>query len=181
MLERKEFLKSSTCGGHERITRPTTALPSFEIADVGQREKRRRSLQPFAAGANGRSIAKQYPVGFKAGQIYKGRNKEVAFFTFTPLSLQKQKSKIAIVFSYQKNRFEIWLAGQNRQIQKKFWNLFKGSDWNKYHIPAKLTDGFSIVDHVLIANPNLNESERLKLHIESEAMNFINDMTDVFN
>jgi len=122
---------------------------------------------------------REYPIKYKAGQIYKG-NKEISFFTFTPTMLQRQKLKIAIVFNMQQNRFEIWLAGQNREIQKKYWSLFKSSNWNKYHIPDKMANGFSIVDHILVNNPNFKEPDKLTLKVESGVMKFISDIVDVF-
>ena len=85
---------------------------------------------------------------------------------------KKQKLKIAIVFNHQKIRFEIWLAGQNKQIQKKYWEIFKGSDWNKYHIPSTINDGFSIVDNILVENPNFDDLEILTEQIETKTMEF---------
>ena len=102
----------------------------------------------------------EYPINFKIGQVYKG-NKEISFFTFTPTVLQQEKLKIAIVFNFQKNRFEIWLAGQNRKVQKKYWSIFKDSDWNKYHIPENPKEGFSIIDHIIVENPDFQYSDEL--------------------
>lgn len=119
----------------------------------------------------------RFPTGFKAGQIYKGK-KEISFFTFTPLSLHQQKLKIAIVWNYQNDRFEIWLAGQNRQIQKQCWSFFKDSNWSKYPVPNNITAGFSIVDSILVANPNFNDADKLILQIEAKAMAFIQGIAD---
>ena len=120
----------------------------------------------------------KYPVDFKAGQIYRG-DKEVSFFTFTPLSLRKQKLKVVIVFNHQKDRFEVWLAGQNKDVQKKYWTLFKDSDWNKHNIPNDIKRGFSIVDSILVAKPSFKTLDKLKLQIESKAMTFVKDIEEV--
>lgn len=139
--------------------------------------KEHRTLVKFMTELN-TQLKNKYSPDFKIGQNYKG-DKEISFFTLTPTSLQKQKLKIAIVYNYQGNQFEIWLAGQNREIQKKYWSIFKDSYWDKYHIPENVNAGFSIVDHVLVAKPNFRDSEKLKFKIESEAMKFIDDILEV--
>ena len=122
---------------------------------------------------------KEYPIDYKVGSIYQG-NMDFSYFPFTPISLKSQKLKIVIIFNHVKMQFEICLAGQNRQIQKKYWTIFKDSDWNKYHIPSSL-EGFSIVDHILMENPNFNNFNTLSLHIETETMTFIKDIVDILD
>ncbi len=119
-----------------------------------------------------------YTVDYVIGSLYSG-DMSITYFPFTPKTLKEQKLKIAIVFNHQKVRFEIWLAGQNKQIQKKYWEIFKGSDWNKYHIPSTIDDGFSIVDNVLIENPNFDNLEILTEQIETRAMEFIKEIKKV--
>src|SRR5574344_2414084 len=118
---------------------------------------------------------KKYPVDYSIGSLYTGEM-TITYFPFTPKTLKEQKLKIAIVFNHQKIRFEIWLAGQNRQIQKKYWEIFKDSDWHKYHIPSSITDGFSIVDNILVENPDFDNLEILTEQIESGALEFIKEM-----
>ncbi len=124
-------------------------------------------------------LKKTYPIDYKTGSIYQG-NINFSYFPFTPISLKNQKLKIVIVFSYNKMQFGICLAGQNRQIQKKYWDIFRNSDWNKYHIPNNL-EGFSIVEHLLTEHPNLNNFNTLYQHLETEAMKFIRDIIEVLD
>jgi hypothetical protein len=122
---------------------------------------------------------KTYPLDYVTGSLYSAEN-SITYFSFTPKSLKEQKLKIAIVFNHQNLRFEVWLTGQNKQIQKKYWEEFKNSDWNKYHIPTDIDKGFSIVDNVLIETPDFKERKRLTEQIESKTMEFINEMIEVF-
>ncbi len=124
-------------------------------------------------------LKKTYPIDYKTGSIYQG-NINFSYFPFTPISLKNQKLKIVIIFSYNKMQFGICLAGQNRQIQKKYWDIFRNSDWNKYHIPNNL-EGFSIVEHILMERPNLNNFNTLYQHLEAEAMKFIGDIVEVLD
>lgn len=122
-------------------------------------------------------FANEYPRDFTIGDVYPGYM-DITYFPFTPTSLKRHKLKIGIVLHHEYMRFEIWLAGQNRQIQKKYRELFNGSDLNKYRIPPTLLEGFSIVDHVLVENPNFDDLDSLTKQIEAGSMAFIKDMVD---
>ncbi|MDO5971825.1 AraC family transcriptional regulator [Flavivirga aquimarina] len=122
---------------------------------------------------------KTYPIDYKIGSVYQG-NMDFSFFPFTPIALKNQKLKIVIIFNHAKMQFEICLAGRNRQIQKKYWDIFRDSDWNKYHIPDTM-EGFSIVDHIIMKNPDFNNFDALSQHIETETMKFIRDIVDVLD
>ena len=100
----------------------------------------------------------------------------MSYFSFFPKSLQRRKLKTAIVFLHEASRFEVWLAGNNRTVQTKYWKLFKGSNWKKYHIatPAKGVD--AIIDHVLIDNPDFRDLDALTKQIERGTLRFIKDV-----
>lgn len=122
-------------------------------------------------------LVKHFSEDYVIGSIYSD-DKNITYFPFTPKELKTQKLKIAIVFNHPQNRFEVWLAGQNRQIQKQYWEMFKGSDWNKYHIPENISEGFSIVDHILVEDPDLNDMVTLTEKLEEGIFRFIKDMID---
>lgn len=121
---------------------------------------------------------KNYPVDYVVGGIYYG-DMTITYFPFTPKALKEQKLKIAVVFNHRDMRFEVWLAGQNKQIQRKYWEFLKGSDLNKYHIPSSVENGFSIVDSILVENPDFDNPEILQDHIETRTMEFIKDILKV--
>ena len=122
---------------------------------------------------------KYYFEDYYTGSIYNDEN-TITYFPFTPKELKEQKLKIAIVYNYQKLRFEIWLAGQNKQIQKKYWEIFKDSNWDKYHVPQTISDGFSIVDDILIEKPNFDNFDNLLDQLESKSLRFIKGILEVF-
>jgi len=72
----------------------------------------------------------KYTDYFVSGSIYQGYM-DMTYFAFIPESLKSKKLRIGIVFCHDKMRFEVWLAGFNKQIQTKYWKLFKESNWNK--------------------------------------------------
>ncbi|MDY6866267.1 MAG: hypothetical protein SVY15_09915, partial [Halobacteriota archaeon] len=99
-------------------------------------------------------------------------------FSIVPKSIKDLKLKIAIVFLHEAFRFEVWLSGVNRQVQTKYWELIKESNWNKYKIvpPAKGVD--SILEHILVDNPDFSDLEVLTQQIEKNALNFIHDVEE---
>ena len=68
-------------------------------------------------------FSKRYP-NFTPGNIYHGYM-DMTYFPISPESLKSRKLKIAVVFNYDQFRFEVWLAGYNKQIQQKYWILFQ--------------------------------------------------------
>lgn len=123
-------------------------------------------------------LIRNYPVGYSIGSLY-SNDSTITYFPFTPTALKEQQLKIAIVYNHTDNRFEVWLAGQNKIIQKKYWTLFKESDWNTYHIPASVEKGFSIVETVLVEHPDFNDATALIEQIELGVMAFIREVNKV--
>ena len=117
----------------------------------------------------------KYPDYFVSGSIYYGYM-DVTFFCFSPQLLRDEKLKVAIVFIHDKIRFEVWLAGNNKQIQKKYRKLFKEKDWGKYRIPSTTKDVDSIIEHILVKNPDFNDLNALTEQIENSVLMFIKDI-----
>ncbi len=116
-----------------------------------------------------------YPDFSVAGNIYQGQM-DISFFSCSPPSFKKEKLKIVILFIHETFHFEIWLCGANKNIQKKYWEMFKASDWDKYRIPTNTKNVFSIVEHTLVEQPDFDDLGKLTAQIESEAMKFIADL-----
>ncbi|MFC2045305.1 DUF7000 family protein, partial [Chloroflexota bacterium] len=93
-----------------------------------------------------------------------------------PESLKSRKLKIAIVFIHETIRFEVWLAGYNKNVQTKYWELFKESDWNKYRIPSTTKGVDSISEYVLVDTPDFNNLDTLTRQIETGTLDFIRDI-----
>jgi len=117
----------------------------------------------------------KYPDYFVSGSIYYGYM-DMTYFSFFPESLKRKKLKIAIVFIHETFRFEVWLAGYNKQIQTKYWKLLKESDWNKYHIPSTTKGVDSIIEFILVDNPDFSDLDTLTKQIEKGTLKFIKDV-----
>ena len=120
-------------------------------------------------------LKNKYPDYYVSGSIYYGYM-DMTYFSFIPESLKRRKLKIAIVFNYDAFRFEVWLGGYNKQIQNEYWNLFKDSDWNKYHIVSTIKGVDSIIEYVLVENPEFSDLDLLTKQIEKSSLEFINNI-----
>lgn len=117
----------------------------------------------------------KYPDYFVSGSIYQGYM-DMTYFSFIPESLKSRKLRIGIVFIHDKVRFEVWLAGFNKQIQTKYWKLLKESGWDKYHLVPSTKGRDSIVEYSLVDNPDFSDPGALTRQIEQETLEFIKDI-----
>jgi hypothetical protein len=117
----------------------------------------------------------KYPDYFVSGSIYYGYM-DMTYFSFFPESLKQRKLKIAIVFMHEACRFEVWLSGYNKQVQTKYWELFKESNWNKYHLVPSTKGVNSILESVLVDDPDFSDLDTLTKQIEKASLKFIKDI-----
>ena len=117
----------------------------------------------------------KYPDYSVSGSIYYGYM-DMTYFSFFPESFKQRGLKVAIVFIHETCRFEIWLAGYNKQVQAKYWMLFKESGWNNYQIVSTIEGADSIIEYRLTGNPDFNELDALTKQIEDAALRFIKDI-----
>ncbi|MDD5703243.1 MAG: hypothetical protein PHU23_14495 [Dehalococcoidales bacterium] len=119
----------------------------------------------------------KYPNYFISGSLYYGYM-DMTYFSFIPESFKQRNLKVAIVFNYDKFRFEVWLAGYNKQVQQKYWKLFKESNWSKYRIPSAIKGVDSIVEATLVDNPDFSDLDALTSRIEKGTLVFISNIED---
>jgi hypothetical protein len=113
----------------------------------------------------------RYP-SYSISGLYQGYM-DMTYFAIVPPSLKHRDLKIAIVFNYEAFRFEAWLSGTNRQVQRKYWELFKDSRWTEYRVvaPAKGVD--SIIECNLAENFDFGDLDSLTASIEKNIVEFI--------
>ncbi len=141
--------------------------------EKGSIQKAYRALLSYMMGL--RTHFKNSYRDFEVSGLYQGYM-DMTYFALVPPSLKHRNLKIAIVFNYGAFRFEAWLAGSNRKVQRQYWELFKGSQWPEYRIvtPARGID--SIVECDLAKDFDLSFPEVLTSSIEKSTATFIDDM-----
>jgi hypothetical protein len=118
---------------------------------------------------------KKYPDYFVSGSVYFGYM-DMTYFSFFPESLKLLKLKVAIVFVHDTFRFEVWLAGYNKQVQTKFWKLFRESGWKQYSIPSTTKGVDSIIESILVDKSDFSDLDTLTKQIETGTLKFIEDI-----
>lgn len=67
--------------------------------------------------------------------------------------LKQHKLKLAIVLNHQKAHFELWLLGQTKNVQIRYWQKLKDTKWvNEEAMPE-----YSIFETTLLANPDFDD------------------------
>jgi len=120
---------------------------------------------------------KMYPTDSVSNTVYYGYM-DMTYFAFFPRFLKTRKLKIAIVFLHEQFRFEVWLCGSNKNVQTKYWNLFKDKNWKKYDLPSNPKTSDSIMEHILVETPDFSDLDELTTQIEHETLMFVNDVKD---
>jgi hypothetical protein len=112
-----------------------------------------------------------------SGSVYYGFM-DMTYFALFPAALKHRKLKVAIVFLHKQFRFEVWLSGVNKVVQNKYWHIFRGSSWKKYKLPPTTKGTDSILEHILVDNPNFDDLNALTRQIERGTLEFIKDVTN---
>ncbi|MHA2242801.1 MAG: DUF7000 family protein [Candidatus Thorarchaeota archaeon] len=118
---------------------------------------------------------KKYPNYSVSGSVYYGFM-DMTYFAIFPKSLKRRKLKIAIVFLHEAFQFEVWLSGNNRKVQSEYCKLIGESDWKKYNLSSTAKGVDSILDHILVENPDFSDLDALTNQIEKGTLIFTADV-----
>jgi hypothetical protein len=142
--------------------------------EKGAIKKAYRGLMEYIMGLRNH-LMKAYPDYAVPGSIYYGYM-DMTYFSIIPKVLKDRKLKIAIVFLHEEFRFEAWLSGVNRKVQAQYWEIIKGSEWDKYPIVPQGKGVDSIIESILVSNPDFSDSDALTKQIEKATLEFIKDI-----
>ena len=98
---------------------------------------------------------------------------DYTYIYFFPKSFQRQKLKVIILFSHDTFKFEILLAGYNREAQAKYWKLFRKKGFNKYNLSKDSTEADRFLSEVLVTQPDFSNLDTLTSEIEKKTLLFI--------
>ena len=112
---------------------------------------------------------------YAASALYQGYM-DMTYFALTPPALKGKKLKIAVVYLHMENRFECWLAGANRKVQADYIGLLRGKYIGGYALSEPAPGVDSIIEAILLQQPNFDEPESLKILLELKVVEFKNIM-----
>lgn len=121
-------------------------------------------------------FTKRYDTGFAFGNVYQG-HQDYSYLSLTPVALKKEKLKFVILLDHYTKRFRICLSGQNKAVRKKYWKLFRDSDWDQYPLVTDIDNSLFIMDHVLVEAADFSDADALNLELEQKSMAFIQELS----
>ena len=100
---------------------------------------------------------------------------DYTYFYYSNDFLKTKMLKLGLVLNHLEMRFEVWLLGNTKPIQKKYWELSKNTKWNngKDEMPA-----YSILEAVLVENPDFNNLDKLTEQIEVKMIKASEEILD---
>ncbi len=119
-------------------------------------------------------LSKNLSHGFSFGNIFQGYM-DYTYFYFSNRYLKDKKLRFGVVLNHPQMRFELWLLGQNLEIQESCWNLLKTSKWNNSRTTKPQ---YSVLETVIIENPDFNDLEALTQQIEIKISQVSNEIID---
>ncbi|MFZ6052055.1 DUF7000 family protein [Halocola ammonii] len=142
--------------------------------ELGHVPKAYRGLMEFMMSlrTHFKSVVENYTVG----SFYQGYM-DMTYFPVSTNSLIQKKLKLAIVFDHSKTQFEIWLSGQNRQVQHEYLNIIEQSELKKGFLLTKNPD--SIIESIITGDPDFSDLDKLTTEIENAVEQFIKDVTEL--
>jgi len=104
---------------------------------------------------------------------------DMTYFACTPPELRDQKLKIALVYLHEENRFEVWLAAANRQIQAQVVRQLSGRDLGRHTLVPIKPGEDAIISSVIVTQPDFDHPEVLVHLLEIEISRFSQEMIDI--
>lgn len=144
----------------------------------GQIQKAYKGIMTFMAELRA-YLESGYP-DHTAGSLYVGYM-DMTYFAFTPTDLKNKKLKIAVVYLHEKNVFEVWLAGNNRNIQAEYIALMGSKNIGTYKLSQAIPGVDSIMESTLVEEPDFDHPEELMKKIEKKTMAFVKDIISILD
>ncbi len=120
------------------------------------------------------ALSKNLSGCYSFGSLFQGYM-DYTYFYYSNDFLKKRKLKFGLVLNHPKMQFEVWLLGQTRPIQEKYWQFFKATKWNN---DKTTKPKYSILEALLIENPDFNDLDSLSQQIESKLVSISSNIID---
>ena len=112
------------------------------------------------------SFEKNFSKEYSCGNVSRGYM-DYSYFPFFNDYLRDKKLRFGIVLNHSEMRFELWLMGQNKEIQNRYWDLLKTSTWNQ---DRTTKPQYAELEIVLIDNPDFENIDTLTIDIINRAV-----------
>jgi len=117
---------------------------------------------------------KAFPDGFSVGAVSPGYM-DFTYFPFSNDDLKRDLLRFGIVLNHREMQFELWLMGQNSDVQKRYWDVLKASVWNRGRSEMPR---YAVLETVLVAQPNFEDAGALCAEIAARAIGISAEIQD---
>ncbi len=101
---------------------------------------------------------------------------DMTYFALFSDDLKEHDLKLAVVFNYETFEFEVWLAARNRKTQRRYWEMFHNTGYNKHRLVEPAVGIDAIVMAVLAANYSMEGEDGLTTQIVEGVTAFERDI-----
>lgn len=119
-------------------------------------------------------LKSKFATQYKTGNISFGYL-DYTYFPFSNSYLKNQKLRFGVVLNHEKMRFELWLMGQNADVQKKYWEILKHSVWNgnREEMPK-----YSILEVVLENQIDFSDKDHMTQNIFGRSVSLSSEIQE---
>ena len=111
-------------------------------------------------------LKSNFPKEYRTGNISFGYL-DYTYFSFFNTFLRDQKLRFGVVLNHRKIQIELWLMGQNANVQKKYWEILKKSKWNS---DRNKMPRYSVLEVVLENQIDFNNKKRMTENIITQPL-----------
>ena len=112
------------------------------------------------------SFEKSFSQVYSCGYVSPGYM-DYSYFSFFNDYLRDKKLRFGIVLNHSEMRFELWLMGQNKEIQNRYWDMLEASTWNQGRTAKPQ---YAELEIVLVNNPDFESIDELTVDIIDRAV-----------
>lgn len=98
----------------------------------------------------------------------------VKYFYISNDYLKCKKLKLGLVLNHAEVNFEIWLLGQTKDVQEKYWNLLKNTKW----VQGDKIPQYSVFEASLVKDPNFDDLDKLTKDLKKKFLTVADEILD---
>lgn len=121
-------------------------------------------------------FSKEFSNDYSVGNVLQGYM-DYTYFYLANDSLTRNKLKFGLVLNHAEANFEIWLLGQTKDVQEKYWRILKNTKW----IKTSDMPQYSVFEFTLVKNPDFENPDKLTDELKRNFMAVSNEILASLN
>lgn len=121
-------------------------------------------------------FSKEFCNDYSVGNVLQGYM-DYTYFYLTNDSLTRKKLKFGLVLNHAEANFEIWLLGQTKDVQEKYWRILKNTKW----IKTSDMPQYSVFEFTLVKSPDFEHLDKLTDELKRNFMAVSNEILASLN